>query len=204
MKTIVINEFFISNVFFPFLMVCLILGLVSFGLTIVHYFVCRFDEIREKEESINEVFLSVKNIYKKELVVIEEFVNEMYKFRDMFGEYEEKMLQQIYDDRFRNLKKLEKIDDKGKKSGSIRSMIEMENIIKYSIQQILSIGSKFPDIKSFSKYLNIYSEFKSLDDKASTNKSVYNRKVKEFNLFIINIPYLIFAILFKIEPRQLF
>ena len=77
MKTLVINDFFVNNIFFPFLIVCLFLGLLSFGLTIVHYFVCRFEEIKEKENSINEVFLSIKNFYKKELVVLEEFVNEI-------------------------------------------------------------------------------------------------------------------------------
>jgi len=204
MKTLVINDFFVANIFSPFLLVCLALGLLSFGLTIVHYLMCRFEEIKEKDDSISEIFLTIKNFYKKELVILEEFVNEMYKFNDLYGDYEGKILQKIYDEKFRTLKKLEKIDDRGRRAGSIRSMIEIENAIKYSLQQLLSIGSKFPDIKSYSKYLTLYGEFKALDDKIEITKSTYNRKVKEFNLFIINLPYIIFAILFKIEPRQLF
>lgn len=204
MKALVIDDFFVTNIFFPFLLICLGLGIISFFLTFVHYMVCRIEEIREKENSINDTFLKIKSLYKKQLISVEEIANEIYKFKDQYSEYEKNMIEKLLSEKFRNFKKLEKIDNKGKIYGSIKDSLELENIIEYSIQQILAIPAKYPDIKTYSKYLTAYAEYKSLDDNTETIKGVYNRKVKDFNQFLITYPYILFAIVFKIEPRQLF
>ncbi len=204
MSPVFIDDYFVSNLFFPFLFICLILGIVSFFLTIVRYFVSKADEIKEKESAINDAFLNVKKLCKKRILLLEKIVNEIWQFKDLIGEYEREVLQKFYDEKFRNQKRLEKIHDFGKVKNSIRNIIELENMIDYTLRQILAIGTKYPDVKTYSKYLNHYAEYKALDGKIDSGKSFYNRKVKEFNHFIVNAPYIFLAFIFKINPRQIF
>lgn len=204
MQNFVIDDFFVSNIFYPFLLVCLMMGIISVCLIILHYFVRRIDEIREKEHSINDTFLNLKGLYKKRLVAIDGILTELLKYGEMYNEYEAQVLKNLTDERFKNKKKLEVIHNFGSAPGSIRALLEIDNIINATIQQILSITSRHNDIKSYSKFITLYSDYKNVADHIESTKLLYNRKVREFNSFIIKYPYIIFAIILKVEPRKIF
>ena len=137
MKILIIDDFFVTNIFYPFLMICLGLGLISIFLIFVHYIVHKIDEIKFKERSIDDAFSSIKLLYKKELILLGEILNDIKLFENLYGEHETIILQKAYDERYRIQKRLEKIHEYGKEDNSIKTIIELENSIVSEYYNVL-------------------------------------------------------------------
>ncbi|OGI03801.1 MAG: hypothetical protein A2Y25_07255 [Candidatus Melainabacteria bacterium GWF2_37_15] len=202
MKPFFLENVFVINVIYPFLVICLVLGVISIILITLYYVVCKLEEIKEKEKSVNDTFFNIKKMYKKQLEILEGITKELMEYSNLYGEHDAQIIKQVESEKFSNRKKLDAIDKYGTTPHSIKGILEISSIIDFSIRRYLSITSKYPDIKSYTKFLTQYSEFKGIESDLDTIICLYNRKVKEFNSFIISFPYLLFALFLKKEPRN--
>jgi len=202
MKPFFIENIFVINIIYPFLVICLVLGIVSIVLISFYYIVCKLEEIKEKEKSVNDSFFSIKKLYKKQLGILEEITKELMQYNNLYGEHDAQIIKQVESEKFSNRKKLETINNYGTTVHSIKDILEINSIIDFSIRRYLAITAKCPDIKSYTKFLTQYAEYKGSEADLESAICLYNRRVKEFNSFIISFPYILLALFFKKEPRN--
>ena len=195
-----LKNIFINYIFLPFLAIIIILWLIIVSLNILYNIVAKKEAIEEKEESINKTFIEIKNLCKKELDLISSILLETEKQINIH--YEKIFFKKAFYAVLKAEKNLEKVGTSSKKLKSIENIKEAEYIIDFLISEIVELSEKYPDIKAYSKFLEIYINIKNIRNEIEDNKNLYNRKVKEFNFFINTFKQYLFTIFFSVKQRK--
>ncbi len=89
-------------------------------------------------------------------------------------------------------------------AGSVADKVQAENMLTGALRQMFAVAEAYPDLKANSNFLGLQSELSDIENKLAAARRFFNNAVAEFNAARLSFPAVVFAGMFRFNPRALF
>lgn len=176
--------------------------IIFLTITIFMFFTCNpisiHNKIIEKEETVNEAWAQVENVYQRRMDLIPNLV----KVVKSYTQYEKGTLEEVIKLRNQatqiNVTK-EVLDD----PEAFKKFQKIQNDMSSALSRLIAITENYPDLKASQQYSALMSQLEGTENRISVERRNYNKAVKEYNTFIRQFPNNLVAGN-KFKPKQMF
>jgi LemA protein len=123
-------------------------------------------------------------------------INGLVKIVKGSAEHVEKVVSTIADS---NIKLAESI-----KSHNMSKMEEANNELITSLNNFYAVVQDYPTITASENFLKLQDELEAVENEINTQRKKYNEVVTKYNIYVQDIPIIIFAKLFGFEVKETF
>ncbi len=183
----------VSYVFFLIILFVIAGGLIS-ALMLVFY-----NQIIQKEESVNNALAEVKNFYQRKLDLIQGIIEEL----ETYTGYEKETLEQIVGARTTAIEKLNKLGSSDEQNISAE-LTESDKKLSSTLGNLLSVVVQYPELKAGSNFIMLQEQLEISENQIAQARSVYNDEVRIFNSYIQSFPQVCVAFILDTKPRNYF
>ncbi len=89
-------------------------------------------------------------------------------------------------------------------AGSVADKVQAENMLTGALRQMFAVAEAYPDLKANSNFLGLQGELSDIENKLAAARRFFNNAVAEFNAARLSFPAVVFAGMFRFNPRALF
>ncbi len=182
-----------NYIFFLIILFIIVSGVISVLMIVL------YNQIIQKEESVNNAFAEIKNYYKRKLDLINDIIEELQKYTG----YERETLEQIVGARTAAIEKLNKLSSSIEQNTS-SELSESDKKLSANLGNLLSIVINYPELKANSNFIMLQEQLEISENQIAQARSIYNDEVRIFNSYIQSFPQVCIAYILETKQKSYF
>lgn len=166
--------------------------LIAVGLILllsVFWFVGAYNSLIVLDESVNEKWANVQTAYQRRADLIPNLVSTVKQYAD----YEEGVFTAVTEARSKvgSANTPSKLDQAGQEMNS-------------AISRLLMVAENYPNLKANENFLSLQDELAGTENRIKTERDLFNKAVKNFNIKVRRFPTNMIAGMFGFEKKDMF
>jgi LemA protein len=177
-----------------FLKILIGLGVLTGG--IIFLFMGKYNTLVLKEETANEAWSQVENVYQRRSDLIPNLVATVKGY----AEHEEETLTAVVEARANATKTNINIKD----INEIASFQQQQSGLTSALSRLMVVVEKYPELKANENFLELQTALEGSENRIAVERKRFNTTVKEYNVYRRQFPNSLVAWIFKFEKLSLF
>ena len=168
----------------------IILGVVA---VVVIWLIAGYNGLVSKQESVNQAWSNVENVYQRRADLIPNLVNTVKGY----ATHEQETLQAVTDARTKATSIT--IDPATATQEQMDAFFAAQQEVGSSLGRLIAVAESYPDLKASANFRDLQAQLEGTENRISVERKNYNAAVKEYNTKIRKFPANIIAGLFGFE-----
>ena len=168
----------------------IILGVVA---VVVIWLVVGYNGLVSRQESVNQAWSNVENVYQRRADLIPNLVNTVKGY----AEHEQATLQAVTDARTKATSI--NIDPATATQEQMDAFFAAQQEVGTSLGRLIAVAERYPDLKASANFRDLQAQLEGTENRIAVERKSYNAMVKEYNTKIRKFPANIIAGLFGFE-----
>jgi len=150
------------------------------------------------DESINEAWSQVENVYQRRADLIPNLVSTVKGY----AEYEQETLTQVIEARSKATSVNVNADNLNEET--LAKFQEAQEGLSSALSRLLVVVEKYPDLKANQGFLDLQAQLEGTENRIATERRKFNEVTRTFNTYIRKFPNNIFAGWYDFDQRPYF
>jgi len=152
----------------------------------------------EKQEAVAAQWGNVQNNYQRRADLIPNLVNTVKGY----AEHEQETFTQVTEARAKATQIT--ISPENLTPESLQEYQQAQNQLSQALGRLLLIQENYPELKANQNFLALQDELAGSENRIAVERNKFNQIVQDYNAYIRKFPQVIYAKLFKFEPKAYF
>jgi len=157
-----------------------------------------YNKMVEKQEAVAAQWGNVQNNYQRRADLIPNLVNTVKGY----AEHEQETFTQVTEARAKATQIT--ISPENLTPESLQEYQQAQNQLSQALGRLLLIQENYPELKANQNFLALQDELAGSENRIAVERNKFNQIVQDYNAYIRKFPQVIYAKLFKFEPKAYF
>ena len=157
-----------------------------------------YNKMVEKQEAVAAQWGNVQNNYQRRADLIPNLVNTVKGY----AEHEQETFTQVTEARAKATQIT--ISPENLTPESLQEYQQAQNQLSQALGRLLLIQENYPELKANENFLALQDELAGTENRIAVERNKFNQIVQDYNAYIRKFPQVIYAKLFKFEPKAYF
>lgn len=157
-----------------------------------------YNKMVEKQEAVAAQWGNVQNSYQRRAELIPNLVNTVKGY----AEHEQETFTQVTEARAKATQIT--ISPENLTPESLQEYQQAQNQLSQALGRLLLIQENYPELKANQNFLALQDELAGTENRIAVERNKFNQIVQDYNAYIRKFPQVIYAKLFKFEPKAYF
>lgn len=181
------------------IIVIAIVGLIFLGIFIVIFGGIRINNnLVTKEETVNQAWANVENVYQRRLDLIPNLVNTVKGVAN----FEQQTLTAVIEARAKATSV--QINPKNLDEGSLQKFQEAQNGVSSALGRLMVVVEKYPELKATQNFSELQAQLEGTENRISVERRNFNEAAQGYNTYLRKFPNSMFAGMFGFQQKAYF
>lgn len=180
------------------IVVAVILGVVVVGL--VSWGVGIYNTMVSNEESVNQGWSQVENVYQRRADLIPNLVETVKGY----ASHEKEVLVGVTEARAKLGGQVNVGPEVLNNPQAFRQFQQMQGALTQALQRLMVVVERYPDLKADQRFADLQRQLEGTENRITVERRRFNKLVQEYNTYIRRFPGNIFAGVFGFQQKQYF
>lgn len=162
------------------------------------YLMGSYNTIITKQESMNNQWGQVQNVYQRRLDLIPNLVATV----SGYAKHEQETLTEVIEARSRVGSMQVKLDDLTPEK--LQAFERAQQQIGTGLSRLMLVAEQYPDLKANENFMGLQAQLEGTENRISNERRMFNDTVKDYNTYIKQFPTNIFAMIFHFDSKPYF
>jgi LemA protein len=158
----------------------------------------KYNRMVSYDESINEAWSQVENVYQRRADLIPNLVNTVKGYAD----FEQETLTQVIEARSRATSV--NVDAGNLNPENFQQFQQAQEGLTSALSRLLVVVEKYPDLKANQNFLELQAQLEGTENRISTERRKFNQVTREYNSYIRKFPNNLFAGWYNFDQKPYF
>ena len=140
-----------------------------------------------QEETVNQAWANVENVYQRRLDLIPNLVNTVKGVAN----FEQQTLQAVVEARAKATSV--QINPKNLDEGSLQRFQEAQNGVSAALGRLMVVVEKYPELKATQNFSELQAQLEGTENRITVERNKFNQVVQEYNSYLRKFPQSFFA-----------
>lgn len=179
------------------------IGLIAILIILVVYSLSTYNSLVSLDESVNEKWAQVQNVYQRRLDLIPNLVNTVKGY----AAHEQETLEGVV--KARASATQTNISGEGMANilndpQAFDKFQQSQSALSSALSRLLVVVEKYPDLKANENFLSLQSQLEGTENRITVERMRFNEVVKDYNIRIRTFPAKLIASVFSFEKKNQF
>jgi LemA protein len=151
-----------------------------------------------KEETVNQAWANVENVYQRRLDLIPNLVNTVKGVAN----FEQQTLTAVIDARAKATSV--QINPKNLDEGSLQKFQEAQNGVSSALGRLMVVVEKYPELKATQNFSELQAQLEGTENRISVERRNFNEAAQGYNTYLRKFPNSMFAGMFGFQQKAYF
>ena len=170
--------------------------IVIIAVAVVLYFVGIYNEMVAKDEGVKTAWSQVENQYQRRADLIQNLVNTVQGYAD----FESETLEAVINARSKATQTQVNVND----SSAFAQFQQNQDSLTAALGKLLVVVEQYPELKANQSFLELQAQLEGTENRLSVARKNFNETVKEYNIYIRQLPKNFVAGMFNFKAANLF
>ncbi len=151
-----------------------------------------------KEETVNQAWANVQNVYQRRLDLIPNLVNTVKGV----AKFEQQTLTAVIEARAKASSV--QINPKNLDEGSIQKFQEAQNGVSSSLGRLMVVVEKYPELKATQNFSELQAQLEGTENRITVERMKFNESAQSYNTYLRSFPNSMFAGMLGFQKKAYF
>ena len=151
-----------------------------------------------KEETVNQAWANVENVYQRRLDLIPNLVNTVKGVAN----FEQQTLTAVIEARAKATSV--QINPKNLDEGSLQKFQEAQNGVSSALGRLMVVVEKYPELKATQNFSELQAQLEGTENRISVERRNFNEAAQGYNTYLRKFPNSMFAGMFGFQQKAYF
>ena len=151
-----------------------------------------------KEETVNQAWANVQNVYQRRLDLIPNLVNTVKGV----AKFEQQTLTAVIEARAKASSV--QINPKNLGEGSIQKFQEAQNGVSSSLGRLMVVVEKYPELKATQNFSELQAQLEGTENRITVERMKFNESAQSYNTYLRSFPNSMFAGMLGFQKKAYF
>lgn len=176
----------------------IIFNVIAFAFAAVSLSSCGYNSMVEKQETVDEKWSQVQNVYQRRADLIPNLVNVVKGY----AKHESQTLENVIAARSRATQVT--LDPDKLTPENIQKFQQAQDGLSTALGKLLMITENYPDLKANQNFLELQAQLEGTENRIAVERRNFNEAVKDYNTYIRKFPNNLTAGMFGFEKKAYF
>lgn len=181
----------------------ILLGLVAVLVVFALYAFSTYNSLVTLDESVNEKWAQVQNVYQRRLDLIPNLVNTVKGYAAHEQETLEKVIQARADATKTSIT-AEGMSNILSDAEAFKQFQQSQSALTSSLSKLMVVVEKYPDLKANQNFLALQSQLEGTENRITVERKRFNEVVRDYNIKIRKFPGSLIASFLSFEKKNQF
>lgn len=157
-----------------------------------------YNTLVTQEESVNEKWSQVENVYQRRADLIPNLVNTVKGYAD----FEQQTLTQVIEARAKATSV--NVDPTNLNEGNFQQFEQAQGQLTQALSRLMVVVERYPDLKANQNFLELQAQLEGTENRIAVERKKFNEAVRAYNTYVRQFPKNLWANMFGFEQKPYF